>query len=122
MEVCGHVAINANLALFQRRFTESVVVTHVNNDVMNKSLIAFVYYRNHLWKLRFVPFAVKPGSQLWDKHKHKHKASTTLMRFHLKTDCFRYVFTSRPHCNDRKRRTSFSEMETFENVSESGEI
>ena len=50
------------------------------------------------------------------------KASTTLMRFHLKTRCFRYVFTSQPHCNDRKQRPSFSETETFENASESRDI
>ena len=42
--------------------------------------------------------------------------------FSLKTHRFRYVFTSRPHCNDRKRRPSFSETETFENASESGDI
>ena len=50
------------------------------------------------------------------------KASTTLMRFHLKTHRFQYVFTSRPHCNDRKWRPSFSEIETFENASESETI
>ena len=50
------------------------------------------------------------------------EASTTLMRFHLKTHRFRYVFTSQPHCIDRKRRPSFSETETFENASESGDI
>ena len=44
------------------------------------------------------------------------------MRFHLKTHRFRYVFTLRPHCNGRKRRSSFSETKTFENAFESGEI
>ena len=42
--------------------------------------------------------------------------------FSFENASFRYVFASRPNCNDRKGRPSFSETETFENASESGDI
>ena len=67
------------------------------------------------------PIMISSGTSKLPKIE-RYKVSTTLMRFHLKTHRFRYVFTSRPHCNDRKRRPSFSETETFENASESGDI